>query len=67
MNAPLPATTTAETAPTGATTPLVRHFRQMLLWPLRIIGQSKAVHSAKYWESVSYTHLDVYKRQGAIR
>jgi hypothetical protein len=50
MNAPLPATTTAETSPTDATTPLVRHFRQMLLWPLRIIGQSKAVHSAKYWE-----------------
>lgn len=50
MNAPLPATTTAETSPTDATTPLVRHFRQILLWPLRIIGQSKAVHSAKYWE-----------------
>ena len=50
MNAPVAAPTPAVDPASTHTTPLVRHFRQMLLWPLRVIGQSATVHSAKYWE-----------------
>ncbi len=52
MNAPLANPPATDSLPANAaTTPLVRHFRQMLLWPLRVIGQNGAVvHSAKYWE-----------------
>jgi hypothetical protein len=32
-------------------TPLVRHFRQILLWPLRVMPiQAAGAHVAKYWE-----------------
>ena len=31
--------------------PIVRHFRQILLWPLRVIpGQAEGTHISKYWE-----------------
>ncbi len=31
--------------------PVVRHFRQILLWPLRVIhGQVEGTHISKYWE-----------------
>ena len=31
--------------------PLVRHFRQMLLWPLRVMpGQAEGMHISNYWE-----------------
>jgi hypothetical protein len=31
--------------------PLVRHFRQILLWPLRVMpGQAEGTHISKYWE-----------------
>ncbi|MCC8986307.1 MAG: hypothetical protein LM523_01100 [Candidatus Contendobacter sp.] len=31
--------------------PVVRHFRQILLWPLRVIpGQAEGSHISKYWE-----------------
>ena len=30
---------------------LVRHFRQILLWPLRVMpGQAEGTHISKYWE-----------------
>lgn len=52
MNAPPAATPTSAvaTASLKPATPLVRHFRQILLWPLRVIGQSATIHSAKHWE-----------------
>jgi hypothetical protein len=37
--------------PTQAADPIVRHFRQILLWPLRVIpGQAGGIHISKYWE-----------------
>lgn len=50
MNAPPITAPPAETDSLTAISPLVRHFRQMLLWPLRVIGQGVTAHSAKYWE-----------------
>jgi len=36
---------------TQTTDPIVRHFRQILLWPLRVIpGQAEGTHISKYWE-----------------
>lgn len=48
----------AQGAATGAASvsalpalPLVRHFRQILLWPLRVMpGQAEGTHISKYWE-----------------
>jgi hypothetical protein len=38
-------------ATTMTSPPLVRHFRQILLWPLRVIpGQAEGTHISKYWE-----------------
>ncbi len=39
----------SESTPTVS--PIVRHFRQILLWPLRVIpGQAEGTHISKYWE-----------------
>ena len=35
----------------GLPLPLVRHFRQILLWPLRVMpGQAEGTHVPNYWE-----------------
>ncbi|HRD50680.1 MAG: hypothetical protein JNK95_10895 [Candidatus Competibacter sp.] len=37
--------------PTQPAAPVVRHFRQILLWPLRVIpGQAEGTHISRYWE-----------------
>ncbi|MCC6136826.1 MAG: hypothetical protein LM550_05040 [Candidatus Contendobacter sp.] len=37
--------------PNQSTTPIVRHFRQILLWPLRVIpDQAEGIRISKYWE-----------------
>ncbi|MBK8752678.1 MAG: hypothetical protein IPL99_13975 [Candidatus Competibacteraceae bacterium] len=37
--------------PTSSAAPVVRHFRQILLWPLRVIpGQAEGTHISRYWE-----------------
>lgn len=42
---------TSPAAPDTALIPLVRHFRQILLWPLRVMpGQAQDTHISKYWE-----------------
>ncbi len=38
-------------ATTITSPPLVRHFRQILLWPLRVMrDQAETMHVSKYWE-----------------
>ncbi len=38
-------------ATTMTSPPLVRHFRQILLWPLRVMhSQAETMHIPKYWE-----------------
>ena len=72
---------------------MVRHFRQILLWPLQLMPIQENAQIQKHWEvlensgpenpwrelssefsgdqstfqPVSYTHLDVYKRQRVDR
>jgi len=43
--------TGAASIPASPVLPLVRHFRQILLWPLRVMpGQAEVTHISKYWE-----------------
>ena len=55
MNALLEPTQGIATGPASVSSspvlPLVRHFRQILLWPLRVMpGQAEGTHVSKYWE-----------------
>ncbi|MDS4027948.1 MAG: hypothetical protein RKO25_13315 [Candidatus Contendobacter sp.] len=45
-------TTGAASIPASPVSPLVRHFRQILLWPLRVMPDQQAggTHIANYWE-----------------
>jgi len=37
----------------SSASPIVRHFRQILLWPLRVIpNQAERTHFSKYWETL---------------